>query len=52
MALYVLCNSIIMGDSNQENDKNKGGVPEKYKTWIVEETTELLKLMIDAANQG
>ena len=52
MTLYVLCNSIIMGDSNQWNDKSKGIIEEKYKTWTTEETNELLKLMVDATNRG
>ena len=51
-ALYVLCNNIIMGDSNQGNNKSKGKIREKYKTWTAEETNELLKLMVDAVNQG
>ncbi|KAL5760603.1 hypothetical protein ACOSQ2_019441 [Xanthoceras sorbifolium] len=41
-----------MGDSQQGNDKGKGRVLEKYKVWTVEETNELLKLMVDAANRG
>ncbi|KAL5861473.1 hypothetical protein ACOSQ4_002769 [Xanthoceras sorbifolium] len=41
-----------MGDSQQGNDKGKGRVLEKYKVWTVEETNELLKLMVDAANHG
>ena len=52
MSLYVLCNSIIMGDSNQGNDKSKGRIREKYKIWTTKETNELLKLMANAANQG
>ena len=41
-----------MGDTNQENDKAKERGGEKYKTWTVDETNELLKLMVDAANWG
>ncbi|KAL5794608.1 hypothetical protein ACOSP7_003202 [Xanthoceras sorbifolium] len=41
-----------MGDSQQGNDKGKGRVLKKYKVWTVEETNELLKLMLDAANHG
>ena len=41
-----------MGDTNQENDKAKERGGEKYKTWTVDETNELLKLMVDAANRG
>ncbi|KAL5843508.1 hypothetical protein ACOSQ4_009466 [Xanthoceras sorbifolium] len=40
-----------MGDSQQGNDKGMGRVLKKYKEWTVEETNELLKLMVDAANQ-
>ena len=52
MTLYELCNSIIMGDSNQGNDKSKERIGEKYETWTVEETNELLKFVVDFANQG
>ncbi|KAL5797077.1 hypothetical protein ACOSQ2_001897 [Xanthoceras sorbifolium] len=41
-----------MRDSQQGNDKGKGRVLEKYKVWTVEETNELLKLMVDAVNHG
>ncbi|KAL5861922.1 hypothetical protein ACOSQ3_003212 [Xanthoceras sorbifolium] len=41
-----------MGDSQQGNDKGKGRVLKKYKVWMVEETNELLKLMLDATNRG
>ena len=52
MALYVICNSIIMGDSNQWNDTSKGRIEEKYKTWTAAGTNELLKLLVDATNRG
>ncbi|KAL5855586.1 hypothetical protein ACOSQ4_005388 [Xanthoceras sorbifolium] len=41
-----------MGDSHQENDKGnrKGkGVEKLYKVWTLEESNELLRLMVDAA---
>ena len=41
-----------MGNTTQENDKvkQKGGA--KYKIWTVDETKEVLKLMVDSANRG
>lgn len=41
-----------MGDTNQGNEKSKGRVGGKYKIWTAEETNELLRLMVDAANKG
>ncbi|KAK3224389.1 hypothetical protein Dsin_011414 [Dipteronia sinensis] len=41
-----------MGDSHQENDKRKGKVIEKYKVWTLEESNELLKLMVDDVTHG
>lgn len=40
-----------MGDACQENDnsKGKGG---QYKPWTIDESNELLKLMVDAAQRG
>ena len=41
-----------MGDTNQENDKVTERSSEQYKTWTVDETNELLKLIVDAVNRG
>ena len=41
-----------MGEPHQVNDKGKGKVAKKYKIWGVEESNELLKLMIDATKRG
>ncbi|WCJ24776.1 hypothetical protein M5689_006709 [Euphorbia peplus] len=40
-----------MDETTQSSDKVKGNV-EKYKVWTSEESNELLKLMVDAANRG
>ncbi|CAI9782929.1 unnamed protein product [Fraxinus pennsylvanica] len=43
---------VLMEDSTQENDKIQGRGIEKYAKWTLEESNELLKLMVDAANRG
>ncbi|KAL1829348.1 hypothetical protein ACET3Z_007760 [Daucus carota] len=40
-----------MGDACQENDNPKGKTA-GYKTWTIEESNELLNLMVDAAKRG
>lgn len=41
-----------MEDLAQGNDKVKGRGTEKYEKWSLEESNELLKLMVDAATRG
>ena len=43
-----------MEESQQGNHKGKGKGKniEKYKVWSMDESNELLKLMVDAANRG
>lgn len=41
-----------MEDSSQVSDKKKGKIAEKYKVWTMEESNELLRIMVDAANRG
>ncbi|KAK1355282.1 hypothetical protein POM88_048538 [Heracleum sosnowskyi] len=40
-----------MGDACQENDNSKGKAA-GYKTWTIDESNELLNLMVDAAKCG
>ncbi|KAK1402759.1 Dihydrolipoamide acetyltransferase [Heracleum sosnowskyi] len=40
-----------MGDACQENDNSKGKAA-AYKTWTIDESNELLNLMVDAAKRG
>ncbi|XP_074352530.1 uncharacterized protein At2g29880-like [Apium graveolens] len=40
-----------MGDACQENDNSKGKSA-GYKSWTIEESNELLNLMVDAAKRG
>ncbi|KAL2461076.1 Heavy metal transport/detoxification superfamily protein [Abeliophyllum distichum] len=41
-----------MGDSVKRNDKINGRGTEKYEKWTLEESNELLKLMVDVATCG
>ncbi|KAJ8545434.1 hypothetical protein K7X08_018017 [Anisodus acutangulus] len=41
-----------MGDSQQENDKGKGKEKENYESWIIDDTNELVYLLVDAINSG
>ncbi|XP_013451302.2 uncharacterized protein At2g29880 [Medicago truncatula] len=41
-----------MGDSQQENNRGKGKDKDGYVAWIMEETNELLYLLVDAINRG
>ncbi|KAI5313821.1 hypothetical protein L3X38_042997 [Prunus dulcis] len=41
-----------MEESQRGNDKGKSKVSGGYKLWTLEESNELLQLMVDAANRG
>ncbi|KAJ8570560.1 hypothetical protein K7X08_037532 [Anisodus acutangulus] len=41
-----------MGDSQQGNDKGKGKEKENYGSWTIDDTNELLYLLVDAINSG
>lgn len=41
-----------MGDSQQGNNKGKGKNVGTYNSWTLEESNELLQLMVDAAVRG
>ena len=41
-----------MGDSQQENNRGKGKDKDGYVAWTMEETNELLYLLVDAINRG
>ncbi|ONH94313.1 hypothetical protein PRUPE_7G010100 [Prunus persica] len=41
-----------MGDSQQENNKGKGKEKENYESWTMDDTNELLHLLVDAINSG
>ncbi|CAL8136769.1 unnamed protein product [Prunus armeniaca] len=41
-----------MGDSQQGNNKGKGKEKENYESWTMDDTNELLHLLVDAINSG
>ncbi|BBH07290.1 hypothetical protein Prudu_019176 [Prunus dulcis] len=41
-----------MGDSQQENSKRKGKGSESYESRTMDDTNELLHLLVDAVNSG
>ncbi|XP_020410082.1 uncharacterized protein At2g29880 [Prunus persica] len=41
-----------MGDSQQGNNKGKGKEKENYESWTIDDTNELLHLLVDAINSG
>ncbi|KAJ8529233.1 hypothetical protein K7X08_036068 [Anisodus acutangulus] len=41
-----------MGDSQQGNNKAKGKEKENYESWTIDDTNELLYLLVDAINSG
>ncbi|CAL9013334.1 unnamed protein product, partial [Prunus brigantina] len=41
-----------MGDSQQGNNKGKGKKKENYESWTMDDTNELLHLLVDAINSG
>ena len=41
-----------MGDSQQENNRGKGKDKDGYVAWTMEETNELLYLLVDDINRG
>ncbi|CAL2235190.1 unnamed protein product [Prunus armeniaca] len=41
-----------MGDSQQGNNKGKSKEKENYESWTMDDTNELLHLLVDAINSG